>query len=149
MGANKYIFLVTQKNDKVEEPLGDDLHQVGTLATILQMLKLPNGTIKVLVEGVRRAKIEKIVQVDGFSEVSLSEFSLKSNDDTEIKAMMRLALDGFENYIKLNKRVPEEALKVLQEVSDVERFSDIIIANLNLEVSEKQALLGDDNAQDR
>ncbi|ABL01996.1 ATP-dependent proteinase, Serine peptidase, MEROPS family S16 [Candidatus Ruthia magnifica str. Cm (Calyptogena magnifica)] len=149
MGANKYIFLVTQKNDKVEEPLGDDLHQVGTLATILQMLKLPNGTIKVLVEGVRRAKIEKIVQVDGFSEVSLSEFSLKSNDDTEIKAMMRLALDGFENYIKLNKRVPEEALKVLQEVSDVERFSDIIIANLNLKVSEKQALLGDDNAQDR
>ncbi|MBW5290945.1 MAG: ATP-dependent protease La [Candidatus Ruthia sp. Asou_11_S2] len=149
MGTNKYIFLVTQKNDKVEEPLGDDLHQVGTLATILQMLKLPDGTIKVLVEGVRRAKIEQIVQVDGFSEVSLSEFSLKSNDDTETKAMMRLALDGFENYIKLNKRVPEEVLKVLQEVSDVERFSDVIIANLNLKVSEKQALLGDDNAQDR
>ncbi|MBW5289399.1 MAG: ATP-dependent protease La [Candidatus Ruthia sp. Apha_13_S6] len=149
MGTNKYIFLVTQKDDKVEEPLGDDLHQVGTLATILQMLKLPDGTIKVLVEGVRRAKVEQIVQVDGFSEVSLSEFSLKSNNDTEIKAMMRLALDGFENYIKLNKRVPEEVLKVLQEVSDVERFSDVIIANLNLKVSEKQALLGDDNAQDR
>ncbi|BBB22302.1 ATP-dependent Lon protease [Abyssogena phaseoliformis symbiont OG214] len=149
MGTNKYIFLVTQKDDRVEEPLGDDLHQVGTLATILQMLKLPDGTIKVLVEGVRRAKVEQIVQVDGFSEVSLSEFSLKSNNDTEIKAMMRLALDGFENYIKLNKRVPEEVLKVLQEVSDVERFSDVIIANLNLKVSEKQALLGDDNAQDR
>ncbi|BBB23394.1 ATP-dependent Lon protease [Isorropodon fossajaponicum endosymbiont JTNG4] len=149
MGTNKYIFLVTQKDDKVEEPLNDDLYQVGTLATILQMLKLPDGTIKVLVEGVRRAKIEQIVQVDGFSEVSLSEFSLKSNDDTEIKAMMRLALGGFENYIKLNKRVPEEVLKVLQEVSDVERFSDVIIANLNLKVSEKQALLGDDNAQDR
>ncbi len=149
MGTNKYIFLVTQKNDKVEDPLGDDLHQVGTLATILQMLKLPDGTIKVLVEGVRRAKIEQIVQVDGFYEVSLSSFSLKSNDDAETKAMMRLALDGFENYIKLNKRVPEEVLKVLQEVSDVERFSDVIIANLNLKVSEKQALLGGDNAQDR
>ncbi len=149
MDTNKYIFLVTQKDDKVEEPLNDDLHQVGTLAIILQMLKLPDGTIKILVEGIRRAKIEQIVQVDGFSEVNLSEFSLKSNDDTEIKAMMRLALDGFENYIKLNKRVPEEVLKVLQEVSDVERFSDVIIANLNLKVSEKQALLGDDNAQDR
>lgn len=149
MGTNKYIFLVTQKDDKVEQPMGDDLHQVGTLATILQTLKLPDGTIKVLVEGVRRAKIEHIVQVDGFFEVSLSEFGLKSDDDTETKAMMRLALDGFENYIKLNKRVPEEVLKVLQEVSDVERFSDVIIASLNLKVSEKQALLGDDNVQDR
>ncbi len=149
MSTNKYIFLVTQKDDQVENPTGDDLHQVGTLATILQMLKLPDGTIKVLVEGVRRAKIERIIQTDGFFEVSLSEFSLQSNDDTEIKAMMRLALDSFENYIKLNKRVPEEVLKMLQEVSNVERFSDVIIANLNLKVSEKQALLSDDKAQDR
>ncbi|BAF61335.1 endopeptidase La [Candidatus Vesicomyidisocius calyptogenae] len=149
MATNKYIFLVTQKDDQVESPTGDDLHQVGTLATILQMLKLPDGTIKVLVEGVRRAKIKQIVETDGFFEVSLSEFSLQSNDDTEIKAMMRLALDSFENYIKLNKRVPEEVLKMLQEVSNVERFSDVIIANLNLKVSEKQALLSDDKAQDR
>ncbi len=149
MGGNKYIFLVVQKNEKAEQPTSDDLYKVGTLATILQMLKLPDGTIKVLVEGVQRAKIESFVDVNGYTEVSVSEIELKSTDDIEIKAMMRLALDSFENYLKLNKKIPEEVFKVLQDISDVERFSDIIIANLNLKINEKQALLEGDNASAR
>ncbi len=149
MGGNKYIFLVTQKDDKIENPQFSDLHEVGTLATILQMLKLPDGTIKVLVEGVKRAKVEAIVELEEYSEVSLSDLSLEGENETEVKAMMRLALESFEQYIKLNKKIPEEVLKMLKDVSDVERFSDVIIANLSLKVSEKQALLGGNNSQDR
>jgi len=149
MGSNKYIFLVTQKDDKVENPQFNDLHEVGTLATILQMLKLPDGTIKVLVEGVKRAKVEAIVELEEYSEVRLSDLSLKNDNETEVKAMMRLALESFEKYIKLNKKVPEEVLKMLKDVSDVERFSDVIIANLSLKVSEKQALLDGSNSQER
>jgi ATP-dependent Lon protease len=149
MGTNKYIFLVTQKDDKVENPEYDDLHEVGTLATILQMLKLPDGTIKVLVEGVKRAKVEAIIELDDHSEVQLSELSLSTENETEVEAMMRLALSSFEKYIKLNKKIPEEVLKMLKDVNDVERFSDVIIANLSLKVSEKQTLLGGESAQDR
>ena len=149
MGTNKYIFLVTQKDDKVENPEYGDLHEVGTLATILQMLKLPDGTIKVLVEGVKRAKVEAIIELDDHSEVQLSELSLSIENETEVEAMMRLALSSFEKYIKLNKKIPEEVLKMLKDVNDVERFSDVIIANLSLKVSEKQTLLGGESAQDR
>jgi ATP-dependent Lon protease len=149
MGTNKYIFLVAQKDEKTENPSNDDLHQVGTLATILQMLKLPDGTIKVLVEGVKRAKINQFFEVDDYTEVSVDEFNLESSENVEIKAMMRLALDSFETYIKLNKKIPEEVLKALQDISDVERFSDVIIANLNLKLEEKQSLLEGDHAKDR
>ncbi|HIG88673.1 endopeptidase La [Candidatus Thioglobus sp.] len=150
MGTNKYIFLVTQKDEKIENPTNDELYRVGTLATILQMLKLPDGTIKVLVEGVKRAKVEEFFDSDdGFSEVLVNDFMLESSEDTEIKAMMRLALESFETYIKLNKKIPEEVVKALQEISDVERFSDVIIANLNLKIHEKQSLLEGDRAKDR
>ena len=149
MGTNKYIFLVAQKDEKTENPGNDDLHQVGTLATILQMLKLPDGTIKVLVEGIKRAKINQFFEADDYTEVSVSEFNLESSENIEVKAMMRLALDSFETYIKLNKKIPEEVLKVLQDISDVERFSDVIIANLNLKLNEKQSLLEGDHAKDR
>jgi len=149
MGTNKYIFLVAQKDEKTENPGNDDLHQVGTLATILQMLKLPDGTIKVLVEGVKRAKIDQFFEADDFIEVSVSEFNLESSENIEVKAMMRLALESFESYIKLNKKIPEEVFKVLQDISDVERFSDVIIANLNLKLNEKQSLLEGDHAKDR
>jgi len=149
MGTNKYIFLVAQKDEKTENPGNDDLHQVGTLATILQMLKLPDGTIKVLVEGVKRAKIDQFFEADDFTEVSVSEFNLESSENIEVKAMMRLALESFESYIKLNKKIPEEVFKVLQDISDVERFSDVIIANLNLKLNEKQSLLEGDHAKDR
>ncbi len=149
MGTNKYIFLVTQKDEKIQDPKNEDLHSVGTLATILQMLKLPDGTIKVLVEGVKRAKIEEFFEADGYTKVKVSEFVLELGKDTEVEAMMRLALESFESYIKLNKKIPEEVLSMLKEVSDVERFSDIIIANLSLKISEKQELLGGINAQTR
>ncbi len=119
MGTNKYVFVVTQKDDKVENPQFGDLHEVGTLATILQMLKLPDGTIKVLVEGVKRAKIEAIVELEDYSEVRLSDLSLEDDNEIEVKAIMKLALESFEKYIKLNKKIPEEVLKMLKDVSDV------------------------------
>jgi len=149
MESDKHVFLVTQKDESIEEPNNEDLHMVGTLATILQLLKLPDGTIKVLVEGVKRAKIEEFIEVNEHTEVRLSDCSLAVEDNTEIKAMMRLALEKFENYIKLSKKIPEEVYKVLKEITDPERFSDVIIANLNLKVEEKQTLLEGTFAKDR
>ena len=149
MGSNKYVFLVAQKDEKIEDPSLDDLHKVGTLATILQMLKLPDGTIKVLVEGVKRAQIEAIFDLEEYAEVALSEITLETHDDVELTAMTRLALESFEKYIKLNKKIPEEVLKMLSEVDDIERFSDIIIANLTLKADEKQEMLSMNSAKDR
>ena len=149
MEADKNVFLATQKDETIEEPTNDELHKVGTLATILQLLKLPDGTIKVLVEGVKRGKIEEFVDLGEYTEVVLSDCSLSFDDDTEIKAMMRLALENFEKYIKLSKKIPEEVYKVLKEITDIERFSDVIIANLSLKVEEKQSLLESGLAKDR
>jgi len=149
MEADKHIFLVTQKDEAIEDPKNEDLHKVGTLATILQLLKLPDGTIKVLVEGVKRSRIEEFVDLGEHTEVILSDCVLSFEDDTEIKAMMRLALENFEKYIKLSKKIPEEVYKVLKEITDIERFSDVIIANINLKVQEKQELLESALAKDR
>jgi ATP-dependent Lon protease len=149
MSGNKYIFLVTQKDNSVESPTLQDLHAVGTLATIVQMLKLPDGTLKILVDGIRRTKIEEVVQAENFSEARLNEFSLTIEDDSELEAMMRLTLEGFEKYTKLNQRVPEEVLKMLQALKDVERFSDVIISNFNLKTAEKQELLEIESAKTR
>ena len=149
MEADKNVFLATQKDETIEEPTNDELHKVGTLATILQLLKLPDGTIKVLVEGVKRGKIEEFVDLGDYTEVVLSDCTLSFDDDTEIKAMMRLALENFEKYIKLSKKIPEEVYKVLKEIDDIERFSDVIIANLSLKVEEKQSLLESSQAKDR
>ncbi len=149
MGSNKYIFLVTQKEEKTQDPKNEDLHKIGTLATILQMLKLPDGTIKVLVEGIKRAKIEEFHEDDNYIEVKISTFTLESSESTEIKAMMRLALESFETYIKLNKKIPQEVIGMLKEVEDVGRFGDIIIANLFLKTNEKQEFLNIVDAQSR
>ena len=149
MEADKHIFLVTQKDEAIEDPTNEDLHKVGTLATILQLLKLPDGTIKVLVEGVKRSRIEEFVDLGEHTEVILSDCVLSFEDDTEIKAMMRLALENFEKYIKLSKKIPEEVYKVLKEITDIERFSDVIISNINLKVEEKQELLESALAKDR
>jgi len=149
MEADKHIFLVTQKDEAIENPKNEDLHKVGTLATILQLLKLPDGTIKVLVEGVKRSRIEEFVDLGEHTEVILSDCILSSENDTEIKAMMRLALENFEKYIKLSKKIPEEVYKVLKEITDIERFSDVIIANINLKIEEKQELLESTLAKDR
>jgi len=149
MEADKNIFLVTQKDESIEDPSNDDLHRVGTLATILQLLKLPDGTIKVLVEGIKRSNIDEFIDVSGYTEVVLSDCILTVEDDTEINAMMRLALENIEKYIKLSKKIPEEVFKVLKEITDIERFSDVIIANLNLKIGEKQSLLESHNAKDR
>ncbi|SMM98078.1 ATP-dependent protease La Type I [uncultured Candidatus Thioglobus sp.] len=149
MGSNKYIFLVAQKDEKNQDPGNDDLHTIGTLATILQMLKLPDGTLKVLVEGERRAKIDEFIEMDGYTRVKVSEIILEKGKKVEMEAMMRVALESFESYIKLNKKIPEEVLNMLQEITDVERFSDIIIANLSLKTAEKQALLDGSDAQSR
>ena len=116
MEADKNVFLATQKDETIEEPTNDELHKVGTLATILQLLKLPDGTIKVLVEGVKRGKIEEFVDLGEYTEVVLTDCTLSFDDDTEIKAMMRLTLENFEKYIKLSKKFLKKFIRFLKKL---------------------------------
>lgn len=149
MSGHKHIFLVTQKDSKTEDPNQDDLHQIGTLASILQMLKMPDGTVKILVEGVRRMRLEQFIVSEEFNQAKVSDFVLKSSDDKETAAMMRLAFKSFEKYTRLNQKIPQEVLKMLQDMDDIERFTDIIIANMNLNVNDKQDLLNIEEAKKR
>lgn len=141
MAGNKHIFLVTQKNEKSEEPKEEEINKVGTLATILQMLKMPDGTIKILVEGVLRAKIDTYKEQDGFNAVTLSVLKSAKDNSKEIQAVMRLNIDNFEKLSKLSKKIPEEILQTLKNTTNIENFSNILISHLNLNIKQKQELL--------
>ena len=147
---NKYIFLVSQKDEKIENPNKDNLYQIGTFCSIIKILKFTdNNNIKALVEGIKRAKIKEIIEDDGFTKVIISELKLDIEDSIEVKAMKQLALESFKQYTKLSKKIPEEILDILQKISDLEHFSDVIIANLDLEVKDKQELLEINNIKSR
>ena len=138
----KEIFLVAQKDANTDEPLSDDIYKHGTLATILQLLRLPDGTVKVLVEGIERAKISHFSDNKDFLEAYLDPINI-SNDssDKEINALSRTAINQFENYVKLNRKVPPEILVTLNQISDLNKLADTMGAHLGNKLSEKQELL--------
>lgn len=141
MEADKDIFLVTQLDPAQDDPGRDDLYDLGVVATVLQMLKLPDGTVRVLVEGRSRAALTGIVDTDGClrAEVEVREpIDVQSN---EIEAMMRSVADQFDGYAKLNKKLPAEAAVQLREIEDPSRLADFVAANISVKVSDKQALL--------
>lgn len=143
INTNKHVFLVTQKDEKTENPEADDLYKIGTIASVVQILKLPDGTIKILVEGYKRAKIKEFIKEHNYTSVVLEELKLTipHAKTIEIKAMIRLLLNAFEKYVKLSKRIPYEILAVLEKIDDIERFSDVIISNLAIQIEDKQKLL--------
>ncbi len=150
MARDKDIFLAAQKNAKTNEPTLEDIYQVGTLGTVMQLLRLPDGTVKVLVEGKRRARVKKLVQNDEFFMVEVDEIPESTPKGVEIEALMRSVQAAFEMYVKLNKKVQPEVLMQVQTIDDPSRLSDTIVANLpTLKLVDRQALLEMDEAAAR
>ncbi len=141
MGQEKFILLCTQKDPRKDEPREGEIHRVGTLASILQLLRLPDGTVKVLVEGKGRAIIRQFQPISQFFQVEAEELLESWEINSETEALRRTAVAGFETYAKLNKKVPQEATQSLVGVEDPGRLSDTIAGHLAIKADEKQALL--------
>jgi len=150
MTRDKDIFLAAQKNAKTNEPSPEDIFQTGTLGTVMQLLRLPDGTVKVLVEGKRRAKVKRFAQTDEFFLVEVDEVTETVAKGVEIEALTRSVQAAFEMYVKLNKKVQPEVLMSVQTIDDPARLSDTIIANLpTVKLSDRQGLLETDDASTR
>ena len=139
--GDKKIFLVAQKNASKDEPAIKDLYKVGTVATILQMLKLPDGTVKVLVEGLDRANVIKFNEKGSYWSADISLVPIKERKDKKTMAFMRSVFSQFDQYVKLNKKIPPEILTSLSAITEPGRLADSIAANLTLKLSEKQNIL--------
>ena len=137
------VLLVTQKNGGVDNPQVSDLYEIGTVGTILQLLRLPDGTVKVLVEGVQRARVVKYADDGGFFQV-IAETLHDSNgveDEEELQALQRTALNQFEQYVKLNKKIQPETLVNVSKIKSASLMADTITAHLSVDIAEKQKLL--------
>ena len=142
MASDKQILLIAQKNADVDDPDVGDLHDIGTLANILQLLKLPDGTVKVLVEGHRRAKARSFVSTqDSFSAVVRALAESLEVDEREQEVLMRSAVTLFDQYVKLNKKVPPEVLTSLSSIDEAGRLADTMAAHMSLKLDEKQHVL--------
>src|SRR5215813_8830982 len=141
MEEGKNVVLVAQKSAAKDEPAPEDLYEVGTVSTILQMLKLPDGTVKVLVEGVQRARIERVLTDKANFEAEIDLIVSEEPDSTEIEAMRRTLLAQFDQYVKLNKKIPPEVLTSLSGIDGAGRLSDTIAAHLPLKLEQKQQIL--------
>ena len=147
---DKEIFLVAQKDANVDNPEQDDIYEYGTIASILQLLRLPDGTVKVLIEGLERAKLSHYVENPDFFEAYLDKFnSDKLENEKELNALSRTAVTQFENYVKLNRKVPPEILVSLNQISDTEKLADTMSAHLSVKLSDKQQLLETPSLKER
>ncbi len=141
MEAGKSIVLVAQKSAAKDEPAPEDLYDIGSIATILQMLKLPDGTVKVLVEGSQRARIHSIEDVKTHFTVQVSPIDSDQATDHETEAMRRTMIQQFDQYVKLNKKIPPEILTSLAGIDEAGRLADTIAAHLPLKLEQKQEVL--------
>ncbi len=145
MSADKELFLVAQLDPSEDDPDRDALYDLGVIATAMQLLKLPDGTVRVLVEGVKRARLTGLVPQEGYMAADVEEVGDETADGPEVQALMRSVVDQFENYTKLNKRLPPETGIQLAEIEDASVLADAVASNLSIKVSDKQALLGEMN----
>ena len=141
MKDDKQILLVTQKNAAQDDPTPADIYMVGTVGTVLQLLKLPDGTVKVLVEGGRRARINRYGDNPDFFQAYAEELNEDVADPRELEALGRAAISQFEQYIKLNKKIPPEVLVSVNQIDDPSKLADTIASHLTLKIPEKQQLL--------
>ena len=149
MDKDKQIFLVAQKDATVDEPEQDDIYRVGTIATVLQLLKLPDGTVKVLVEGTQRAKIEEFIDSEEFFVANAQFIESESIDEHEQDVFIRSAISQFEGYVKLNKKIPPEVLTSVSGIDDPARLADTMAAHMPLKVPEKQKVLETSSVTER
>jgi ATP-dependent Lon protease len=149
MREDKQILLVTQKNAQQDEPTAADIFTVGTIGTVLQLLKLPDGTVKVLVEGGQRARITKFSDNETFFQAYAEAIPEDLGEQPELEALARTAVAQFEQYIKLNKKIPPEVLVSINQIDDVSKLADTIASNLALKIPEKQELLETETVSER
>lgn len=141
MKDDKQILLVTQKSASQDDPAPADIYTVGTVGTVLQLLKLPDGTVKVLVEGGQRVKVANYIDNPSFFQAYAEPYGDDDGDPRELEALSRTAVSQFEEYIKLNKKIPPEVLVSVSQIDDVAKLADSIAAHLALKISDKQELL--------
>lgn len=147
--GSQNIVLATQKEAATEDPGADDIYHVGTLGTIVQLVRLPDGTVKVLVEGVSRVRIDEFLPADGFMQVEAEVLEDDEFFDLETEALSRAVLSQFEEYVKMSKKVPPEVLVSVSQIEDYGKLADTIASHLSLKIAEKQALLEGKNLKER
>ncbi|MBL6946194.1 MAG: endopeptidase La [Rhodospirillales bacterium] len=141
MKNDKQILLVAQKNAAQDDPTTDDIYSVGTISTVLQLLKLPDGTVKVLVEGGQRARIAEYASNPDFFQSRVDIIAEEGGDEKELEALARSVVSQFEQYIRLNKKIPPEVLVSINQIEDAGKLADTVASHLALKISEKQELL--------
>ncbi len=149
MGAEKQILLATQMNAADDDPQSDGIFDVGTLANVLQLLKLPDGTVKVLVEGASRAKIVSFTDRTDFHEAKASVLAEPEEDQVEIEALVRSVVSDFENYVKLNKKISPEVVGAASQIDDYSKLADTVASHLAIKIPEKQEMLGTLSVKER
>ena len=149
MEQDKLILLVAQKDSSVDNPGRDDIYDVGTVATILQLLKLPDGTVKVLVEGNQRAKINRLETKDELFSADAQYVVTEQVEELEQEVLIRTAVSEFDSYIKLNKKIPPEVLTSLSGIDDAARLADTMAAHMTLNLEDKQQVIEIESVNDR
>jgi len=146
---DKNIFLAAQKQAKLNDPAPDDVYEVGTLASIIQLLRLPDGSVKVLAEGKKRAFIKEYIPHEDFFQVLVEEVNEFQGKSSEVQALMRNIITSFENYVRLSKKAPPEMISTLSSIEDPSRLGDTIAAYLTLKLEDKQHILEAIHIQER
>ncbi|MAL56959.1 MAG: endopeptidase La, partial [Brevundimonas sp.] len=141
MKGEKQILLATQKNSVDDDPSPDAIYPIGVLASVLQLLKLPDGTVKVLVEGKGRARLTRFTDRTDYFEAEAVEIEDEPGETSQAEAMLRAVVEQFENYVKLNKKVPPEALSSIPQITDASKLADSVAAHLSVKIIDKQGLL--------
>ncbi|MGE5241621.1 MAG: endopeptidase La, partial [Bacteroidota bacterium] len=149
MEAGKQIMLVAQKSASDDDPTPDNIHTIGTIASILQLLKLPDGTVKVLVEGERRAVLQKYMETEDYFSAQVALLEAMPLTDKEGEALMRSVLNEFDQYVKLNMKIPPEILTSLAGIDDPGRLADTVAAHLSLKIEDKQQILQIQDVRER
>lgn len=141
MKGEKQILLATQKNSVDDDPSPDAIYPIGVLASVLQLLKLPDGTVKVLVEGKGRARLTRFTDREEYFEAEAVEIEDEPGETSQAEAMLRAVVEQFESYVKLNKKVPPEALSSIPQITDASKLADSVAAHLSVKIADKQGLL--------
>ncbi len=141
MGGDKKIVLLTQKDPSLDSPLPEELYTTGTIGNVVQLLRLPDGTVKALVEGVERVKIKRFLDNDAFYEAETEAVADKINEKEDVQAFVRSLISQFEEYVRLNKKIPPEIMLSIAQIDDASKLADVIASHLSLKISERQDLL--------
>jgi ATP-dependent Lon protease len=141
MRSDTFILLATQKNASDDDPATNSIYELGTLASVLQLLKLPDGTVKVLVEGAQRGKVLKYTDRSDYYEANAVVLEDVMGDRVEVEALARSVVSEFENYVKLNKKVSPEVVGVVQQIEDYAKLADTVASHLAVKIPDKQGIL--------